>query len=138
MHFFNKLLVFLSLFFLTTTAFAFKCDPAGNQAEMNQCAYDDFLKADKKLNEVYQALIKASAGDKTYIKALRQAQRAWIKFRDAELKAMFSCAEEDIKLCWGSMVGMLYPNAKAALTEERTKKLQHYLDKGQNIAVEAQ
>jgi len=134
----NNILIYLSLFLLSSSAFAFECNPEGSQSEMNQCSYDDFLKADKALNEVYQALIKQSAGDKTYITALRKAQRAWIKFRDAELDAMFSCPEEDIKLCWGSLVGLFYPNAKAELTEERTKKLQHYLDKGQNISVEVE
>jgi len=133
----RNILIYLSLFLFSSSIFAFECNPEGNQSEMNQCAYDDFLKADKALNDVYQKLIKKSAGDKTYIKELRKAQRAWIKFRDAELDAMFSCAEEDIKLCWGSMVGMLYPSAKAEITEERTKKLQHYIDKGQNISVES-
>jgi uncharacterized protein YecT (DUF1311 family) len=132
MIYLRNILLYVSIFLLSSTAFAFECNPEGNQSKMNQCAYDDFLKADKALNDVYQQLIKKSKGDKTYIKQLRKAQRAWIVFRDAELDAMFSCAEEDIKLCWGSMVGMLYPSAKAELTEERTKKLQHYLDNGQN------
>lgn len=126
------LLLVLSLCFFSTSLLAVECKPAGTQIEMNQCAYDDFLKADKKLNETYQALIRKSAGDKTYIKALRTAQRAWVVFRDAELDAMFSCADEDIKLCWGSMIGLLYPNAKAEITRERTQKLQHYIDNGQN------
>ena len=123
MPYLNKICIYLGVFLLSSSAFAFECNLEGNQAELNQCAYDDFLTADDALNDVYQKLIKKSKGDKTYIKQLRQAQRAWIKFRDAELDAMFSCAEEDIKLCWGSMVGMLYPSAKADLTEERTKKI---------------
>ena len=137
MTYLRKIILYVSIFLLSSSAFAFECNPEGNQAEMNQCAYDDFLKADRALNDVYQQLIKKSKGNKTYIKQLRKAQRAWIKFRDAELDAMFSCPEADIKLCWGSLVGIFYPTAKAELTEERTKKLQHYLDKGQNVSVEA-
>lgn len=126
------LLLVLSLLLFSTKLLAVECKPEGSQIEMNQCAYDDFLKADKALNDTYQALVKKSAGDKTYIKMLRKAQRAWIVFRDAELDAMFSCADKDIKLCWGSMVGLLHPSAKTEITRERTKKLQHYIDNGQN------
>jgi len=128
----KHLLLILSLLLFSNSLLAIECNPDGTQIEMNQCAYDDFLKADKALNDTYQVLIKKSKGDKTYIKALRKAQRAWIVFRDAELDAMFSCADEAINLCWGSMVGLLYPNAKAEITRERTKKLQYYIDNGQN------
>lgn len=134
-----KLFIYISALLLSMNAVAepngFKCNPEGNQSEMNQCAYDDLQKADKKLNETYQALIKKS-GDKTYIKKLRESQRAWVKFRDAELDAMFSCEDDNVRVCWGSMIGMLHPIAKQELTEERTKRLQHYIDEGQNIAVD--
>jgi hypothetical protein len=30
------------------------------------------------------------------------------------------------------MVGLLHPSAKAEITRERTKKLQYYIDNGQN------
>ena len=83
-----KKFIYISIFLLSANVFAdegeIKCNPAGNQIEMNRCAYEDFQKADKKLNETYQALIK-KLGDKTYIKKLRESQRAWVKFRDAEL-----------------------------------------------------
>jgi len=134
-----KSFIFISALLLSSNIFAndqeIKCNPAGNQTEMNQCASDDLQKADKKLNETYQALIKKSGDNKTYIKKLRESQRAWIKFRDAELDAMFSCDDENIRICWGNMIGILYPAAKRELTEERTKRLQKYIDEGQNNVV---
>ena len=133
-----KRIIFAGLLAFSTNLLAepdIQCNPAGNQMEMNKCAYEDFEKADKALNQTYKALIKKSGDDKTYIKKLRESQRAWIKFRDAELDAMFSCEDENIRICWGSMIGMLYPAAKQELTEERTKRLQHYIDKGQNNSV---
>lgn len=133
-----KRILVISLLAFTTNLMAepdIKCNPDGTQIEMNQCAYDSFEKADKALNKTYQALIKKSGDDKTYIENLRKSQRAWIKFRDAELETMFSCDDENKKICWGSMIGMLYPAAKQELTEERTKRLQQYIDKGQNNAV---
>ena len=135
-----KFFIYASLLLLSTSVLAedngFKCKPEGNQSEMNQCAYEDFQKADKKLNDTYQALIKKAGNNKTYIKKLRVSQRAWVKFRDAELETMFSCDDENLRVCWGSMIGMLHPAAKQELTEERTKRLQRYIDEGQNIAVD--
>ncbi|HNV72252.1 MAG TPA: DUF1311 domain-containing protein [Candidatus Ozemobacteraceae bacterium] len=40
---------------------------------------------DKELNRVYQALIKALGKDDLAIKALKESQREWIKFRDLEI-----------------------------------------------------
>nr|WP_171899544.1 lysozyme inhibitor LprI family protein [Candidatus Marithrix sp. Canyon 246] len=98
---------------------------------MNQCAHNDFLRADRELNKTYKALIRKSAGNRGYIRALRKSQRAWMKFRDAELNAIFYCAERNIRICWGSMIGVLYPNAKADLTRDRTKQLKKYLEKSE-------
>lgn len=125
----------LSLCLLSTPAWAIKCNPEGNQSEMNQCAADDFAKADQALNETYQAIFKKYKDNKPYLKKLKQAQRAWIKFRDAELEAMFACDSDDMRVCWGSMYPLLMLGAKQALTENRTKHLNIYLEKGQNPAV---
>jgi uncharacterized protein YecT (DUF1311 family) len=125
----------LGLFLLSAPVFAFECNPEGNQAEMNQCAKDDFDKADKALNKTYQELvskIKTQGGD---VIPLRDAQRAWIKFRDAELAMMFACESDDIRLCWGSMYPLLYFGEKSSLTEDRTEALQGYIDAGMNPAV---
>lgn len=131
-----KPFLYISLLLLSANLLAeegsLKCNHEGNQREMSQCAYEDFQKADKKLNKTYQALIAKTSANKTYIIKLRESQRAWIKFRDAELDAMFSCNDENVEMCWGSLIDIFRPQAKQALTEERTKRLQHYIDKGQN------
>ena len=58
------------------------------------------------------------------------------KDRDAELDAMFACADEDVRICWGSMFDLLYSNAKRDLTRERTQYLQRYIDHGPNPSME--
>lgn len=126
----------LSLCLLSSSALALKCNPEGRQDEMNQCAADDFAKADQALNDTYQALLKKYKDNKPYLKQLKQAQRAWIKFRDAELAAMFAC-DDEMRMCWGSMYPLLHLGAKQALTENRTKHLKIYLEKGQNPAAGA-
>jgi uncharacterized protein YecT (DUF1311 family) len=107
-----------------------KCNKDGTQLELNVCAYDEFLAADKELNDVYQSLIKKEAGDKAFISKLRLAQKAWLAFRDAELEARFACADANVKVCWGSMEPMLFSYRKAELTRERTQHLQQILKEG--------
>jgi uncharacterized protein YecT (DUF1311 family) len=107
-----------------------RCNPDGNQIELNACARDDFSKADSELNKTYQALIKKEADDKLFISKLRLAQKAWLAFRDAELDARFACAESDVRVCWGSMYPMLFLSRKAELTRERNKQLLQMLKDG--------
>ena len=95
--------------------------------QMNQCAYEDFLKADKALNKVYKALRTKKKNDKAYLKNLKTSQRLWIKFRDAELELIFSCDEENKHICFGSMYPLLYNTSKEKITNDRAKVLQSYL-----------
>lgn len=125
--------VCLTLFALvSTTAWAddVKCNQGGNQLELNACASDDFAKADKELNQTYQALIKKETDDPLFIRKLRLAQKAWLAFRDAELEAIFACSEDNLSICWGSMYPMSFLYRKAELTRERTKQLQQLLKEG--------
>jgi len=129
----------LRVIFLVFTAFTpitswandeIKCNDSGGQLEINACARDDFNKADRELNRTYQALINKEANDKLFISKLRLAQKAWLSFRDADLEARFACAENDVRLCWGSMYPMSFFFRKAELTRERTKHLQQLLKDG--------
>lgn len=115
-----------------------QCNPEGTQMEMNRCAKDDYVAADKKLNATWKALLAKEKDNKAYIKSLRAAQRAWIKFRDKEIEAMFACEGDKIRVCWGSMYPLLYHSEMTEITEARTKRLQKYLEQGQNDAAAAE
>ncbi len=127
--------ILLSLLINTSSVVAAQCNPSGNQMEMNQCALEDFERVDQKLNDVWRQLLAKEKGNPAYIKKLRSAQRAWITFRDAETEAMFACEEDNPRFCWGSMYPLLYHGVLSDLTEERTQRLQQYLQQGQNPAV---
>ena len=121
-------LLLLTLLFSTTLyANNIKCNPSGNQMQMNQCAYEDFKKADKELNSVYKKLRAKNKNDKTYLQNLKASQRLWIKFRDAELDLIFTCESGDMRMCFGSMYPLLLNSEKAAITEQRVKSLKSYL-----------
>lgn len=106
------------------------CHARSSQADLNACADADFVKADKALNDSYQLVMQQMADDPVFVNNLRAAQRAWVAFRDAELEARFSCAEHDVRECWGSMYPMLWSARKAELTRERTKQLRQILKNG--------
>jgi uncharacterized protein YecT (DUF1311 family) len=94
-----------------------KCNNAGTQQEMEACARDDFNEADNELNKTYQALLMKEADDPLFVSKLRNAQRAWLAFLNADLDAQFACPEEESRLvCWGSQYGMAYLRRKAELT----------------------
>ncbi|NCQ98201.1 MAG: lysozyme inhibitor LprI family protein [Microcystis aeruginosa L211-101] len=96
------------------------CNNPQTQSQMNICASIAYQNADRKLNQVYRQLLpKLSAARK---QKLITAQQAWIKFRDS------SCEFERSAYEGGSMAPMIYGFCLAAVTEQRTKDLQRYLE----------
>ena len=106
-----------------------QCNDPQNQAEMNICATIDFELADAELNAAWRgALASARAADaeidRTYDQRptseakLREAQRAWIVFRDAHCTVQ---AYDEAR--GGSMETMSYEACRADVTRERTRQL---------------
>ncbi|MEZ5797491.1 MAG: lysozyme inhibitor LprI family protein [Paracoccaceae bacterium] len=101
------------------------CANAMAQAELNQCAYQDWQQQDAALNAAYGravALLKewdaglpeAERGGRA---ALQEAQRAWIIFRDK------ACEAEGYAMHGGSAEPLLVYGCMARLTEDRTRQL---------------
>ena len=106
-----------------------RCNPDGSQSEMNMCALDDFAAADKALNVVYRDVMACSAGNPVFVGKLKDAQRQWIRFRDAELAARFPVGPgEDERIVYGSMHPLLFYGEKTRLTRERTLQLRTYIE----------
>ena len=64
-------------------------DTAMTQTDMNVCSGSDFQKADAQLHAVYQSVLSKHRGDKAFIQNLQTAQRAWLAWRDAEMRDIF-------------------------------------------------
>lgn len=70
------------------------CSQANSTVEMNFCAEKDYEVADKALNDAYANALKyARSRDleppydaRSFEAALKNAQRAWISYRDADCK----------------------------------------------------
>ena len=105
------------------------CENAMTQMEMNFCAHQDFKQADAKLNaqwkltsaamklrdENFESTYDDRAG---YHETLLEAQRAWLKFRDAH------CRSEGYFARGGSMEPMLVSSCMAHQTNIRTAELE--------------
>lgn len=89
---------------------------AQTQAAMNAQARAEFEKADADLNKTYDALL-AKLTDAEGKEKLKQSQRAWLAFRDAE--AAF--AADQVR--GGSMAPTIRYETMAELTQQRIKQL---------------
>lgn len=95
------------------------------QVEMNACAEQDWQAADGFLNEYYgRAMAAMKEIDADLPKAeqgaainLREAQRAWVTYRDA------TCAAEGYAMHGGSAEPMLIYGCRARVTEARAEEL---------------
>lgn len=101
------------------------CASAMAQADLNQCAYQDWEAADADLNAAYRdamALLAdwdagLPANEQGGARALKDAQRAWITFRD------MACKAEGYAMKGGSAEPLLVYGCMRLLTEERTAHL---------------
>ncbi|MDB5200956.1 MAG: hypothetical protein JWQ27_365 [Ferruginibacter sp.] len=98
---------------------------AQTQAEMNQDAQKAYKRSEAEINTVYQQILKAYSDDQLFIKNLRAAQRLWIQFRDAEMKAKFPARPGNY---YGSVFPTCWSNYMKALTDERIAKLKTWLE----------
>ena len=100
---------------------------AETQFEMNQCEQSEFEKADAELNRIYQKIRKLYADDPVFLQKLRDTQRLWIQFRDAELEMKFPHSDEP-RYYYGSVYPMCFAGYKANLTTERVATLKQWLE----------
>jgi uncharacterized protein YecT (DUF1311 family) len=90
------------------------------QYDLNEAAGRDCQKADKELDSVYHQILREYRGDTAFIRNLKNAQRVWILFRDAEMKAIFP---DRLDGYYGSVQPMCWAMELTGLTQERIKKL---------------
>lgn len=87
-----------------------------SQLEKNQCADLSAKNADRKLNQVYQQLLKKQGTESATL--LVRAQEDWINYRDA------SCAFSKQQFAGGSAAPMVHSECLARLTKQRTQELE--------------
>ncbi len=106
------------------------CRTAVSQTELSQCAYDDWEIADAELNRAYKRAMQLlkdwdanlPEDEKGGAEALKEAQRAWITFRDK------ACEVEGYAMKGGSAEPLLVYGCMRQLTEDRSAQLNGLVD----------
>jgi uncharacterized protein YecT (DUF1311 family) len=84
---------------------------------------------DAQLNKVYTTILQEYKNDTLFIKRFKEAQRAWLQFRDAQLESRFPTA---IKGNQNKEYGSMYPECAcfelAELTKQRVTQLEAWLN----------
>jgi uncharacterized protein YecT (DUF1311 family) len=99
---------------------ALDCANAQSQYELSMCAQQESKMADKELNQVYKELM--SRLDEEGKNKLKDAQRKWIKFKEANADFAADAYRG------GSMEGMVYDDAIKASTIQRVKEHKDLLE----------
>lgn len=102
------------------------CETAMTQMDINICAKQEFTLADALLNDAYADARRTMRdldtglqdGRKGAEAALKEAQRAWITFRDT------ACEAEGFLVRGGTAEAMVIYGCLARLTDQRTSDLQ--------------
>lgn len=70
-------------------------DPPRSQTQMamNDESCATFEAADKEMNDLYQSLLARSTTDSGLTMRLRVSQQAWVRFRDAQIDALFGAPD---------------------------------------------
>ena len=91
-----------------------------------QRACDQLERADEQLNLVYRLVMNEYAEDQRFTTSLREAQRAWITFRDLHVESRYP--GEDKLAEYGSAYFECRCLEMAELTERRTEQLKRWLE----------
>jgi len=102
----------------TSAAYVGCVDNSKTQAELNQCASDEAARADAELNTSYRRLLRQIAGDSLDISKLEEAERAWRRYRDAYIEAVYPA--QDKQATYGTEYPMNVNLLRAKLTREHT------------------
>jgi uncharacterized protein YecT (DUF1311 family) len=99
---------------------------AMGQGAMNVCAQREIEASDAELNRVYRELQVRYEDDPDFLKKLRTAQSAWIKFRDAQLEMKFPPHPKE-PYYYGSVFPMCSALYLHQLTSDRLDTLKEWL-----------
>lgn len=97
-----------------------------SQNGMDRCASEEYSRADRDLNTVYQRLLAKvrlvqGAAEKT-----KHMEQAWIAYRDGYIEAMYP--SEDKQAAYGTIYPMNVDLALARLTRMHAKDLENLID----------
>ena len=108
----------MSSFAMATTSV--DCANADNTMAIVDCHSNRYQVADKRLNAIYTAAMKALTEDEK--SALKTAQKTWLKYRDANFSFVIEMNKDS-----GSYANIAISNFKADFVENRVTELKAIL-----------
>jgi uncharacterized protein YecT (DUF1311 family) len=108
------------------------CKDANNTVQMNECMAKQAKAADAKLNDTYRQVLASFKGaddpaSQSYPASTRaaliDAQRAWVRYRDADCKAVYN------QWKGGTIRDVMQLGCMKDRTERRTNELEGFLQK---------
>jgi len=113
-------IVFLAVLTVSGPVMAGDCANAENTLAIVDCHVARYAAADKELNAVYSEAMKSLSDAEK--KKLKEAQKAWLKYRDAGIAFMLETNKDS-----GSYGNVLITDYKAKLVEKRVLELKYIL-----------
>lgn len=114
----KKIMSFIKLVLIASLSMA------QTQDELNNDAKNKYDLAGKELTQVYNNILKEYKSDTTFIKNLKNSQKLWIQFRDAEMKVKFPDHRPGY---YGSVIPMCWSLYKEGLIWQRITVLKAWL-----------
>lgn len=99
------------------------------QSELNRCASDEAARVDAKLNAAYKNLLATIAGDSRATTKVREAERAWLRYRDAYIEAVYPA--KDKQSAYGTVYPMDVNLLRAKLTREHVDAILYLVNEHQ-------
>lgn len=84
----------------------------------------NYKKADAEMNQAYGLIMGNYRGDRAFISAMRKAQLAWIRYRDAHVESIFPGDASQ----YGSINPMCRCTDLAEITRARTQILNRWVE----------
>ncbi|MFV9901123.1 MAG: lysozyme inhibitor LprI family protein [Rickettsia conorii subsp. raoultii] len=91
------------------------------RGDMNYCVAAEYKKVDKKLNQIYQEILKHISDKQEQVNLLKKSQNLWIKYRDAD------CEFRSFGVYGGSVYPMILLMCLTGKTEDRIKEFEAML-----------
>ena len=115
----KKIISIITLVLITIFSFS------QTQGQLNDDAQNEFEKADKELNKIYNTILKSYRSDTVFIKNLKRSQKLWVQLRDVEMIVKFPDREHKY---YGSVLPMCWSLYKEELTRRRINELSVWLN----------
>lgn len=126
-----KLMVYLTLLGLMLISFRSLAgdlspcfEKASTQNDLNQCASNEFKRTKFRLQQVYETLKDRYHADPKFIQNLKESQRAWDQYKNAQLRLKYPNVPKN----YGSVFGMCVDLYLTELMQARIHELESWLD----------